>query len=83
MAGKMRSEALVHPEHGRIPARKVLECIFALSPQGRILHHHLEEVEVNEESGIIVYTLNGCNPHLERRRCRIIPPMVPEFPALD
>ena len=76
-------EALVHPEHGRIPARKLLDCIFALSLDGPILHHHLEEVDVSEELGVTVYTLNGKQPLPERSRCQIIPPMVPAFPSLD
>ena len=83
MIERKQPEALVHPEHDRIPARKVLECIFALSPDGPILHYHLEEVEASDESGITVYTLNGKAPHSERYRCQIIPPMIPEFPVLD
>ncbi|MDP6184234.1 MAG: hypothetical protein QF609_10485 [Gammaproteobacteria bacterium] len=83
MIEQKKPESLLHPAHGRIPARKVLECIFALSPDGPILHHHLEEVEVGEDSGTIVYTLNGGPPYPERRLCQIIPPLVPEFSVPD
>jgi hypothetical protein len=76
-------EILVHPSLGRLPARKVLECIFALSPTGSILHHHLEEVSKSHsatgEDEEIVYTLNGTSPTPGRERCRIIPPFVREF----
>jgi hypothetical protein len=77
------AEALVHPELGRLPARKLLQCIFALSPDGPILHHHLEETDVSHESELTLYTLNGQSPLDERSRCQIIPPMVPKFPRLD
>jgi hypothetical protein len=83
MTEQKRPEALVHSEHGRIPARKLLDCIFALSPDGPILHHHLEEVDVSDESGVTLYTINGSGPLPERSRCQIIPPMVPAFPVLD
>jgi hypothetical protein len=83
MTEQKRPEALVHSEHGRIPARKLLDCIFALSPDGPILHHHLEEVDVSDESGVTLYTINGSGPLPERSRCQIIPPMVPTFPVLD
>jgi hypothetical protein len=83
MLDKGQPEAMVHPEHGRIPAVKVLQCVFALSPEGPILHHHLEEMDVSDESGLIVYTVNGKPPDHERSRCQIIPPLVPAFPILD
>ncbi len=83
MSEQKPPEALEHPEHGRIPARKLLDCIFALSPDGPILHHHLEEVDRSEDSGTIIYTVNGTQPLPERSRCQIIPPMVPAFPTLD
>ncbi len=76
-------EALEHPELGRIPARKLLQCIFALSPDGPILHHHLEEMEVRQDSGTTIYSFNGGTPLAERSRCQIIPPMVTKFPVLD
>ncbi|MFT4560886.1 MAG: hypothetical protein ACI9BW_000623 [Gammaproteobacteria bacterium] len=76
-------EALEHPQHGRIPARKLLQCIFALSPDGPILHHHLEEMDVREDSGTTIYALNGGTPLAERSRCQIIPPMVTKFPVID
>ncbi len=79
MTENKQSEILVHPRHGCIPARRILECVFALSPEGPILHHHLEEVDVKEDAGATIYTLNGNDPNPDRRRCQIIPPLVPEF----
>ena len=83
MPDRRQPVAMVHPEHGRIPAAKVLECVFALSPDGPILHHHLEEMDVSEVAGVVVYTMNGKQPDLNRSRCQIIPPLVPAFPVLD
>lgn len=78
-----KREILSHPFLGRLPARKVLECIFALSPTGNILHHHLEEVSrtdlATEEGGGALYRLAGTPPAPGRERCRIIPPLVQEF----
>ncbi len=78
-----KRETLVHLEYGRLPARKILECIFALAPNGKIAHHHLEEVSISESSretdAEIVYTLTGTAPADGRERCRIIPPFVREF----
>lgn len=83
MTEQKKPEALIHTDYGRIPARKLLDCIFALSPDGPILHYHLEQVDVSDESGITLYTINGEAPQPERSRCQIIPPMVPAFPVLD
>ncbi len=74
-----KRETLIHPELGHLPARKVLECIFALSPTGKYAHHHLEEVRTSEPDGEITYTLTGAPPAAGRERCRIIPPFVREF----
>jgi hypothetical protein len=78
-----KRESLSHPSLGKLPARKVLECIFVLSPTGSILHYHLEEVSKTEsatgEGGEILYTLTGVPPGPGRERCRIIPPLVREF----
>ena len=77
-----KRETLHHPDLGHLPARKVLECIFALSPSQQIIHHHLEEVSRSEEggeSGEIQYTLTGTAPNEGRERCQIIPPLVTEF----
>ena len=78
-----KRETLIHPALGRLPARKVLECVFALSPTGRFAHHHLEEVSTSESGGEtdgeIEYRLTGAPPAAGRERCRIIPPFVREF----
>ena len=77
-------EILSHPAWGTLPARKVLECVFALSPEGRILHHHLEEFSRTElANGGMQYSFNGQTPAPERQRCRIIPPLVREFGTVD
>ncbi len=77
------TEALLHPTLGKLPARKVLECIFALSPEGPYVHYHLEEVTVTEDTDGIVYSLNGRPPAAGRERCRIIPPLVNQFDRFE
>ena len=80
-------EILSHPSLGKLPTRKVLECIFALPPTGSILHYHLEEVIktdlATEKGGGILYTLTGTPPASGRERCCIIPPLVREFDTLE
>ena len=76
-------EILLHPDYGQIPARRILDCIFALAPTGRILHHHIEEMEVVEDHNRIKYSINQAPAAPDRYRCQIIPPMVPQFPKLD
>jgi len=77
-----KKEVLSHPSLGKLPARKVLECIFALSPTGNFLHHHLEEVSTTDSEGEVLYTLTGRPPAAGRERCRVIPPMVRQFDAV-
>ena len=72
-------EILVDPDLGELPARRVLECVFVLRPDGPILHHHLEELRVEEGGERIVYTPSGQPAAAERARCQIIPPRVTEF----
>ena len=38
-----KQEILSHPSLGQLPARKVLDCIFAIAPEGNILHYHLSK----------------------------------------
>ena len=83
MSESKPTEVLSHPSLGRLPARKVLDCIYALSPDGPFLHHHLEEVNKTEDANGIVYTLNGQPPTAGRERCQIIPPMVNEFDSFE
>lgn len=79
-----KREVLSHPALGKLPARNVLECIFALSPTGSILHHHLEEVSKTVlESDSVLYTLTGQPPAAGRERCRVIPPFVRQFSAVE
>lgn len=82
-----KREILSHPSLGRLPARQVLECIFALSPTGNILHHHLEEVSQSALPGEagkgVLYTLTSALPASGRERCRIIPPLVRQFDTLE
>lgn len=72
-------EILNHPEHGEIPARRLLDCIFALTPQGRILHFHVEQCSIAEAGGALRYALTGAEPLPERARCQVIPPFVTAF----
>ena len=71
---------LAHQDHGNIPAKVVLDCVFALAPSGQILHHHAEEFDVEEKDGSLLFTVNGQDPEESRSRCQIIPPRIPEFP---
>lgn len=68
---------LEHPEHGELPAKQILECIFVLAPNGRILHFHEEQMRPGATEGVLVLT--DTPPHEERSRCQIIPPFVPDF----
>jgi hypothetical protein len=80
-------EVLAHPSLGQLPARKVLECVFALSPTGTILHYHLEQMETTAlataQGDGVLYTLTDKPPAAERERCRIIPPFVRQFDTLE
>ena len=76
-------ESLAHPSLGKLPARKILECIFALSPTGVILHHHLEEVSKTDGADGVLYTLTGQPAAPGRERCRIVPPFVRQFSAAE
>ncbi|MCB1749695.1 MAG: hypothetical protein KDK06_21170 [Gammaproteobacteria bacterium] len=70
---------LHHPELGELPARRLVECVFALAPSGRILHFHVEQVEIAEGADGVRYRLNGQPPRDERARCQVIPPVVNAF----
>lgn len=83
MSTSQKRESLSHPEQGELPARKLLDCIFALTPEGRIRHFHLEQVRTEEVDGGVRYVLTDAPPAPERARCQIIPPFVTEFPKLD
>jgi hypothetical protein len=76
-------EVLLHPSLGKLPARKVLHCIFALAPTGTILHFHQEQVRTGDlptpGSPGALYTLTDQPAAEGRERCRIIPPFVREF----
>lgn len=72
-------ETLQHPEHGELAARRLLDCVFALAPSGRILHFHIEQMEVGASSDSVHYCLTTRDALPERARCQIIPPFVPAF----
>ncbi len=81
-----KQETLSHPSMGQLPARKVLDCIFAIAPEGNILHYHLEQVTKADLSGGkegVLYTLTDKAPADGRERCRIIPPFVREFGTIQ
>ena len=68
---------LEHPEYGRLPALRLLDCIFALTPDEAILHFHREQVTPAGEPGVLQFT--GAMPQEDRKRCRVIPPFVVAF----
>lgn len=72
-------ETLVHPQQGELPARRLLDCVFALTAAGRILHFHAEQTTIDRNGGRVRYTLNSDPPLPERARCQVIPPFVPAF----
>ncbi len=55
-------ETLVHPELGELPARRLLDCVFALPARGRMLHFHIEQVDVERLVDEIRYTLSARAP---------------------
>lgn len=71
--------SLIHDELGLLPARRVLDCVFALSPAGSILHYHLGQLSAVDEEGRTHYRVQDPNGAPDRARCRIIPPLVREF----
>lgn len=74
-----KRETLLHPEYGRLPARKVLDCIFALAPTGKIAHFHTEQVEPTETDAEVLYAKTDTAATAGRERCQVIPPFVREF----
>ena len=72
-------ETLQHPELGELPARRLLDCVFALHPKGTILHVHIEQVDVVDGADSVHYHLTDRAALPERARCQIIPPFVPAF----
>lgn len=69
---------LSHPELGELPGRKLLDCLFALAPDGSILHLHAEQVEATSPGRL---RLTGEPPAPDRARCCVIPPSVVELRA--
>ncbi len=82
MTKEIPRQILLHPQFGELPARRVLECVFALRPDGPILHCHIDELTVTETARDTRYAFSGQPPDPARARCRIIPPRVLEFPKL-
>lgn len=72
-------ETLEHPEHGTLAAKRLLDCVFALTPKGTIAHFHIEQMDVETRGGEVVYRLTARAAQPERARCQIIPPFVPAF----
>ena len=73
------SSWLHHPEHGKLPARRLVECVFALGGNGRILHFHTEQMQIETLGDELHYRLTDPPPAPERARCQIIPPFVNVF----
>lgn len=72
-------QTLLHPQLGTLPARRVLDCVFALHPEGPILHHHVDDMEIRDGQEGVQYVLQDRPPSAAHARCRVIPPRVPEF----
>ena len=72
-------ETLVHPEHGSLAARRLLDCVFALTPKVTIAHFHIEQMDVETRDDEVIYRLSARTALPERARCQIIPPFVPAF----
>ncbi len=72
-------EILQHPEHGELAARRLLDCVFALAPSGRILHFHIEQMDIEARGDTVHYRVTERAALPERARCQIIPPFVPAF----
>jgi hypothetical protein len=70
---------LHHPEHGELPAQRLVDCVFALAPNGRILHFHIEQTVIEARADEHHYLLGDAPPAPERSRCQIIPPFVNVF----
>jgi len=65
-----------HPALGRLPARRLLDCVFALAPDGSLLHFHREQCAEASDGAL---ALTDAPPHEDRARCRVIPPFVTAF----
>jgi hypothetical protein len=70
---------LIHPEMGQIAAIRIIDCIFGLMKNGRIVHFHIEQMEVTEEDAKICFNVTDKSPLEHRSRCQIIPPFVNAF----
>jgi len=62
-----------------LPARRLLDCVFALTAEGRILHFHLGQLREEVRQDARCYHLVAPDGAPDRVRCRVIPPRVPEF----
>jgi hypothetical protein len=72
---------LHHPEHQELPAMVLIDCVFALAPNGRILHFHKEQMEIEKQGDEQHFTLTESAPSPDRSHCQIIPPFVTAFPS--
>ncbi|MGD9601250.1 MAG: hypothetical protein AB7O21_20030 [Gammaproteobacteria bacterium] len=79
MSREKPREILLHPRLGELRARRVLNCVFALQPNGPIHHHHVDDVTVESSADTTRYILKDGPPAAQHARCRIIPPLVSEF----
>ena len=78
MSSSTNAFILAHPDLGDLPGRRVLDCLFALAPDGSILHLHAEQAEATGPGQL---RLNGQAPREDRARCCIIPPSVVDLRA--
>ncbi len=79
MTSKQARQSLQHPDHGEMPVCRLLDCVFAMSPNGRILHFHVEQTDVETSPDHVRYTLTTREPQPERARSQNIQPFEPEI----
>lgn len=79
MPGFSRATLSLDEYAAALPARCVLDCVFALTPDGRILHFHLGQLQAEATADGPCYRFVDPDGAPDRRRCRVIPPLVPVF----
>ena len=66
-------------EGKRLPAIKILDCVFVMDSSEQIVHFHEEELGIKTVDSEQRYFLNGSAPSEERSRCQVIPPFINAF----
>ena len=66
-------------EGERLPAIKILGCVFVMDRSEQIIHFHEEELGIKMVDSEQRYFLNGCVALEDRSRCQVIPPFINAF----